>query len=380
MSAADGGDRDRWSRGRADGPWPGGPPWGDGRHGPWRPGHGPWRGGQGPWRGGPARGFGCLFGLVFLLIAGAMLAAATIVFSRLGLVAGVVALVVVIAALVGVARTFRRTGRQLDTLVEATRRVEAGDYSVRVGTPDRGLRSVRSLARGFDPMVERLDVDERQRRLLLADVSHELRTPLTVIAGDIEAMLDGVHPADTDHLAALLEETRVMSRLIEDLRTMALSEAGSLALHREPVDIDVLVEEVVRAQAGPAGTAGVTVRADIPDDLPILDVDPVRIKEVLANLVANAVRHSLAGGSVTVRGSIADPWLELRVVDTGPGIDPALLPHVFDRFVKTPGSGGSGLGLAIARSLVEAHGGTLEVEATGSAGTTFRARLPLNEV
>ena len=134
-----------------------------------------------------------------------------------------------------------------------------------------------------------------------------------------------------------------------------------------------------RSNAGPAGTAGVTVRADVRDDLPILDVDPVRLKEVLANLVANAIRHTPAGGSVTVSESIADPWLELRVVDTGPGVDPALLPHVFDRFVKTPGSGGSGLGLAIARSLMEAHGGTLEVEVTGSAGTTFRARLPLRD-
>ena len=367
MTSADGGDRDRWSRRRAH--------WEARRadEGEWR--GGPW--GGGPWRGGPWRGFGCLFGIVFLLVAVALVWTATIILSRLGPVLGVVAFVAVVAALVGLGRGLRRTGRTLDRLVEATRRVEGGDYSVRVGTPDRALRSVRELTRGFDTMVERLDVDERQRRLLLADVSHELRTPLAVIAGNLEAMIDGVHPTDEAHLTAILDETRVMERLIEDLRTMVLSEAGTLPLHREPVDPDVLVEDVVRSFAGAASTAGVTVRADAPTDLPILDLDPVRVREVLANLVANAIRHTPPGGSVTVSGAVADPWLELRVADTGPGIDPAVLPHVFERFVKTAGSGGSGLGLAIARSLVEAHGGTLDVASSGSGGTTFRARFPL---
>jgi signal transduction histidine kinase len=306
-----------------------------------------------------------------------LLAAVASAFSQLGPIPGLIAIVAVLAILAGVASTFRRPGRQLDRLVDATQHVEAGDYSVRVGTPDRAIRSVRDLTRGFDTMVERLEVDERQRRELLADVSHELRTPLTVIAGELEAMIDGVRPADPEHLQAVLDETTVLSRLIDDLRTMALSEAGTLALHPEPVDPDVLIEEVVRSFDVAATTAGVTVRTELPADLPILDVDPVRIREVLANLLGNAIRHTPAGGSVTVTASIADPWLEVLVADTGPGIDPAVLPNVFDRFVKTAGSGGSGLGLAIARSLALAHGGTLDVAATGSAGTTFRLRLPL---
>jgi signal transduction histidine kinase len=299
------------------------------------------------------------------------------IMSHLGPVPAFLVVLLAVAAVVSLGRGLRRSGGTLDTLVDATRRVEDGDYSVRVPVPERGLRSVRELVRGFDTMVERLEVDERQRQSLLADVSHELRTPLTVISGSLEAMVDGVHPTDAQHLAAILDETRVMERLIDDLRTVALSEAGTLTLHREPTDPDVLIDEVVRSFEAAAGTAGVSVTAEVPEDLPILDIDPVRLREVLANLVGNAIRHTPSGGTVVIRGEVTGDRLVLRVADTGPGIDAVVLPHVFDRFVKGAGSGGSGLGLAIARHLVAAHGGTLEVEATGSTGTTFRASLPL---
>ena len=332
--------------------------------------------GGGPWRRGPGPFFGCLFGLLFLVIVGSLIAASATVLSTFGPIPGAIALIVVLFVLVGLGANLRRSGRTLDALVDAAGRVEGGDYSVRVPTPERGVRPVRHLVRGFNTMTERLERDEDQRRTLLNDVSHELRTPLTVIAGNLEAMIDGVHPPDEAHLSAILEETRVMERLIDDLRTVALSEAGTLQLHREPTDIDVLVDEVVRSFQGAAGTTGVTVTAEVPADLPILDVDPVRIREVLANLVANGVRHTPSGGTVVVRGEVADDRVVLRVADTGPGIDPSLLPHVFDRFVKGAGSTGSGLGLAIARHLVAAHAGELTVESTGSAGTTFRISLP----
>jgi two-component system, OmpR family, sensor histidine kinase BaeS len=332
---------------------------------------------SGEWRGGPRPFFGCVFAIVFFMVAWAVITAIATGFSHLGPIPVVIALVVVVAILVGLSGGLRRSARTLDALVDATARVESGDYSVRVDVPERGLRPIRELVRGFDTMVERLGRDEDQRRTLLSDVSHELRTPLSVIAGNLEAMIDGVHPVDESHLSAILEETRVMERLIDDLRTVALSEAGTLPLHREPTDPDLLIDEVVRSFAGAAGTTGVTVTADVPSDLPIVDVDPVRIREVLANLVANGVRHTPSGGTVTVRGEVTGDRLVLRVADTGPGIDPELLPHVFDRFVKGAGSSGSGLGLAIARNLAAAHGGSLEVEATGSGGTTFRVSLPL---
>jgi two-component system, OmpR family, sensor histidine kinase BaeS len=305
-------------------------------------------------------------------------AASGFVLSHLGPLPSLIVLGLVVAALVAVGRTLRTTGRTLDELVEATRRVEAGDYAVRVG-PREGVRAVRQLSRGFDTMTARLEADERQRRTLLAEVSHELRTPLAVVQGNLEAILDGVYPADPDHLTLILDETRVLGRLIDDLRTVALSEAGTLALHPEPTDPDVLVGEVVRSFEPAAAAAGVELRADIDGDLPILDIDPVRIREVLANLVANALRHTPVGGRVTVSGGVEDDgrWVRLEVGDTGDGIDPALLPHVFDRFVKGSDSRGSGLGLAIARQLVLAHGGEIVADSAPGAGTRIRLRLPL---
>jgi two-component system, OmpR family, sensor histidine kinase BaeS len=334
------------------------------------------RNGRGEWRGPPWPFFGCMFALAFLVIAWAVVTLIATAFSQLGPIPVLIAALVVLVVLFGSSGPFRRSARVLDSIVEATRRVESGDYTTRVSTPARAWRPIRQLARGFNTMVERLQRDEDQRRTLLNDVSHELRTPLSVIAGNVEAMIDGVHPADEAHLTAILDEAGVMERLINDLRTVALSEAGTLTLHKEPTDVDLLVSEVVRSFERSAGSAGVTVRADVPDDLPILDVDPVRIREVLSNLVGNGVRHTPSGGTVVVKGEVAGDRLVLRVSDTGPGIDPDLLPHVFERFAKGAGSTGSGLGLAIARNLVVAHGGELAVEATGSAGSTFRVTLP----
>jgi signal transduction histidine kinase len=354
-------DRDRWRahraemrRRRAEGGW------------------GP------PGRSGPRRGFGCLFGLVFLVVAASILLATASLLSALGPIPVVIAAVVVVGFLAVLARSLGLAARDLDAMLAATRDVERGDYSVRVGATRSGFGPVRELARGLDTMTTRLEADEEQRRSLLADVSHELRTPLTVITGQLEGILDGVYPADEAHLSPILDETRVLARLIDDLRTIALSEAGTLALHPEPTDPDVLVGEVVRSFTAAAAGVGVTLATAIDGDLPIIEVDPVRVREVLANLVSNALRHTPTGGAVTVGGSSTTEAVILTVADTGPGIPPELLPHVFDRFVKGTSSRGSGLGLAIARGLVEAHGGTIDVVSPtpGSGGTTFRVTLP----
>ena len=368
------------------------------RGGPWQ-----WRGdhgGYGPWashdpdirrslrrrawymrqrRGGPRRfrqGFGCIFVVLFLVVITSVVTAVGSILSRLGPVPVVIAAMAVAIVIAALARGMAGAARDLDTMLAATRRVEEGDYGVRVGRTRSDLPPIQELARGFDTMATRLEADEEQRRTLLADVSHELRTPLAVITGNLEAILDGVYPPDGAHLTPILDETRVMERLIDDLRTVALSEAGTLALHPEPTDPDVLIGEVLHAFAPGATTAGVTLTTGSTGDLPILDIDPVRIREVLSNLVANALRHTPAGGTIRVDGSASKGSVVLVVRDTGPGIDPALLPHVFDRFVKGAGSRGSGLGLAIARGLVEAHGGSISVESTVGGGTTFQVELP----
>ncbi|MDQ2964539.1 MAG: HAMP domain-containing histidine kinase, partial [Chloroflexota bacterium] len=276
-------------------------------------------------------------------------------------------------------RTFRRVAGSLDEMVDAAGRVESGDYSVRVLEPNRGPRPMRELARGFNEMVTRLEVDEAQRRRLLADVSHELRTPLTVVQGNIEAILDGVHEADEAHLSGILEETRVLGRLVDDLRTVALSESGSLPLHRELTDLSIVATDAVASFRAAAQGAGVDLTVELAEDIPLLEVDPVRIREVISNLVANALRHTPAGGSIAVDAGVGEAGraVVVTVRDTGSGIEPELLPHVFDRFAKGPASRGSGLGLAIARGLVEAHGGSIDVESAPGRGSTFRFQIPL---
>jgi signal transduction histidine kinase len=345
---------------------------------PWWPDGEPWppyrRRGRG-WQ----RGFGCLFGLVFLLVLGSVVASIVALVSRGGhpaLLPGLIA-VVVIVALVG--RTFRRTAGTLDELSDAARRVAEGDFAVRVAEPHRGPPPLRALVRDFNAMAERLATDERQRRSLLADVSHELRTPLSVVQGNLEALLDGVHPADDAHLTSILEETRVLSRLVDDLRTLALSETGSLPLHREPTDVAVLATEAATSFRAAAETVGVTVETQVDDDLPLLDVDPVRTREILTNLVANALRYTPRGGAVTLRAALepGGSRVRLTVHDTGSGIAPDVLPHVFDRFWKSPESRGSGLGLAIAKNLVEAHGGEIGAASEPGTGTTIWLSLPV---
>ena len=199
---------------------------------------------------------------------------------------------------------------------------------------------------------------------------------MAVIQGNAEAIVDGGYPADAEHLGTILEETRVLSRLIEDLRTLSLAEAGTLTLHREPTDLAILAAEVGRSFEQLAGASGARIDVDAPDDLPLLDVDPIRLREVLANLVANALRYAGSGGTVRIGGRATQAGVELEVVDDGPGIPEDLLPTVFDRFAKAPESRGSGLGLAIARAIVEAHGGRISADSGPGEGTTIRIVLP----
>ncbi|MGH7484803.1 MAG: sensor histidine kinase, partial [bacterium] len=187
-----------------------------------------------------------------------------------------------------------------------------------------------------------------------------------------------VYPADAAHLAPIREQIRTLEQLIDDLRTVGLAESGSLPLDRQPTDLGALTDEVVAAFAPQARTADVRLTADSPAGLPAALVDPQRIRQVLGNLLANSLRSTPAGGLVTVssRASADRATLTVEVTDTGRGIAPDLLPHVFDRFVKGEGSPGSGLGLAICRDIIKAHGGEISIASEPSRGTSVTFTLP----
>lgn len=282
-----------------------------------------------------------------------------------------------------IARNFRRLVAPVSDIMQAAAQVESGDYSVRVR--ERGNRDTRALVRAFNAMTAKLEFNGEQRKRLLADVTHELRTPLTVIQGKLEGVLDGVYPRDETHLRPILEETQLMSRLIDDLRTLSLAEAGALRLQREPTDLAALLEDAATAFAGEAARKRVSVVTDVAGALPQLEIDAVRIREVLSNLIVNALRHTPAGGVIRIEARPDSDGVAVVVSDTGSGIAPEDLPHVFERFYKSADSGGSGLGLAIAKGLIEAHGGVItadsavasDVQSGAKSGTRIRFTLPL---
>ena len=323
---------------------------------------------------------GCLFGLFNLLGLIVFLAVVGLVADALGWIESplhafrwlvpLTALLVVfgVGVVVSAAFVLRRLSRPLDDVLSASNRLAEGDYSTRI--EERGPREIRSVARAFNSMAERLQASDRQRRDMLADVTHELRTPLTVIRGEVEGMLDGVYPADEARLKSILEETQLLARLVDDLRTLALAEAGALQLRREPTDVAALLLETVSAFRSAAEAKGVEIQTALAES-PSVEIDPERIREVLGNLLSNALRYTPDGGVVFV----AYENETVSVTDSGPGIPPEALPHIFDRFYKSGDSGGMGLGLSIAKYLVEAHDGTIHAENVPGGGTRIVFRL-----
>jgi signal transduction histidine kinase len=263
------------------------------------------------------------------------------------------------------------------------------------------------LARTFNTMAESLARAEELRRQMVVDIAHELRTPLSIIQGNLEGMLDGVLPLDPEQVASVHEETLLLSRLVADLRLLSLAEAGQLKLERSETNLGALIRSVVDRLRPQAQAKGVALETELPASLPILSIDADRISQVIGNLVSNALRYTPAGGAVSVQCSvnsdqltvnskqwsvsseqiaddklITDHWLLITVTDTGSGIAPEDLPHVFDRFYRADRSrnratGGSGIGLAIVKQLVEAHGGRVWAESELGKGSRFSFTLPL---
>ena len=278
---------------------------------------------------------------------------------------------------------YRRISPPVVDLLGAAEQVGTGDYGVDLEV--RGPGELRLLTATFNEMAARLAASEEQRRRFLADITHELRNPLAVLQSEIEAQMDGVHPRDDRHVASLLEETRRLGHLVDDLHTLALAETGRLVLQQQAVAFGALVDEVMGRHGAQAEQRGVALRASIPPGLPKAWVDPARIRQVLDNLLANAIRHTPPGGEVLVEVSAGvstvpgpgpgdGPMVTCRVMDAGPGFREDQLGRVFERFERAGDSGGSGLGLSIAQDLVRAHGGTIEASndpTTGGAAVSF---------
>jgi two-component system OmpR family sensor kinase/two-component system sensor histidine kinase BaeS len=271
----------------------------------------------------------------------------------------------------------------LRRLADAAHAVAARDFSRRV--KEEGGAELVEVAQSFNQMTVALEESERQRRNMVADVAHELRTPLSVLQGNLQAILDDVYSLDKVEISRLYDETRLLSRLVDDLRELALADAGQLRLNLLPVAAVAVVQNTVDSLALVAEAEEVALSVQVPGDLPPVQADPDRLSQVLRNLLLNALRHTPAGGAVTITATSVPQAVEIAVVDTGEGIAPEDLPHVFERFWRGDRSrsrdkrwpGSTGLGLSVTRSLVEAHGGTIRVESTPGQGSTFRFTLPL---
>jgi len=237
------------------------------------------------------------------------------------------------------------------------------------------------LTRSFNSMADSLAVSEAQRRRMTADIAHELRTPLTIIEGTVDGMLDGVFPADAQHLAPIKEQTAMLTRLIGDLRDVSLAESGQLKLEMAPENVADLARRTVEQTLPGATQRGLRLTFAAEDNVPPINLDRMRMEQVVGNLLTNALRHTPSGGAVSVSVKRSGQGVLIAVADTGEGIAPEHLPHIFERFYRASDArarsdGGTGLGLAIVKHLVQAHGGRVWAESTPGQGSTFFVQLP----
>jgi len=288
-----------------------------------------------------------------------------------GAAAAVLALTVLVTAVVAT-----RLVRPLRVLTEAAQ--QPPELHVRVPVRTRDETGI--LAEAFNDLADRRERMEAQRKAMVSDIAHELRSPLTNIRGWLEVTRDGFVEPDPALLGSLHEEAMVLQRVIDDLQDLAAADAGTLRLHREPVRVEDLFDQVAAAYRVTADTAGVVLLTKADRTL-WLDADPVRMRQVLGNLVSNALRHTPVDGTVTLTAWREGDQAVLTVTDTGTGIAPEDLPHVFERFWRADQSrsrrtGGSGLGLSIVRDLAAAHDGTVEAASEPGTGSVFTLRLP----
>lgn len=275
----------------------------------------------------------------------------------------------------------RRLSRPLDQMAVAAQRLAAGDLGQRV--PAAGSDEIGQLGRAFNSMAASLEAAEHERRRFVADVAHELRTPLTVLQSHLEAIQDGLMAPDHEQVSLLHEETAHLSRLVEDLRTLSLDETGRLDMRREALDLPGLARNLLRDVEPVAAQRRVRLRLEAEDAMPAASGDPVRLREVLHNLLSNALRVAPADSEITVGVQHQGESVVASVADRGPGVAAADMARLFDpahrRRRPSDGTGGSGLGLVIARRLVEAHGGRIWAENRADGGFRVSFALPLGK-
>ncbi|GAB4465800.1 MAG: hypothetical protein Kow0070_28400 [Anaerolineales bacterium] len=277
---------------------------------------------------------------------------------------------------------YTRFGRPLEELFNTIRKVEGGDLSARV--PENKSDMFSDLIKRFNKMVGELERAEQQRRNLTADIAHELRTPLHIIQGNLEGVLDGVYQPMPEHIKDTLEETRLLTRLVNDLQTLSLAETGQLPLHPTRFLLADLMADLTSSFTSQAASLGIDLRTHLADPTQQLTADYDRLNQVLSNLLSNALRHTPRGGTVFIESKpIKDNsnyQVRITIQDTGSGIHPSDLPFIFDRFWRADRSRServhSGLGLAITKQLVLAHGGMINVQSEVGKGTTFIIELP----
>ncbi len=276
----------------------------------------------------------------------------------------------------------RRVIAPLRSIMSASQRIADGHYDERVRVS--GEDEIAELAGRFNQMAEKLEQVESMRRRLIGDVSHELRTPLTAIKGSMEGLMDGILPAGDETYQQIYQEAGRLARLVDDLQELSRVEAGAYQLKPEPADLPGLIDLLTRRLAPRFEAQRVKLELNLPADLPRVLADEDRLVQVLTNLIANALQYTPSGGTVQLSASILDGEMQVSVRDTGIGIPPEHLAHIFDRFYRVDKSrsrlagGGSGVGLTIAKYLVEAHGGKIRAESEGEGkGSAFIFTLPV---
>jgi signal transduction histidine kinase len=278
--------------------------------------------------------------------------------------------------------------RPVRELTRAATRMSEGDLTQRVRVGGKG--ELATLGKAFNHMAASLEEGEQRRQSMTADIAHELRTPLAVQRANLEAMLDGVYPLTTKNLDPVLEQNQLLTRLVADLRTIALADAGELDLNVLPSDLNRIVSSVVERFRPQADRQQISLEIELDAACPVLEADRDRIEQILINLLNNALHYTPEGGEIGIStscntqtaGQIAKQFALVEIRDSGSGIPPDALPHIFERFYRVDRSrsreeGGTGLGLAIARKLAEAHGGNLIAANIPEGGALFRLSLPL---